>query len=453
MWLRSWTNDLYLWYDEVADTDPGTYTVASYFELLKTTAKTSSGIDKDQFHFTYPSNEWYELSTNGASPGYGMTFSLSADGSTLQAVVAYIEPNSTSFTSPALAAGLSRGLTVVEVDNISLINISSEANLNTIYAGLFPANVGETHTFKFRTLAGATTASQSITSVNVISTPVQNVKTIATGSRVVGYMLFNDHIATAESQLVAGINQLISANVNELVLDVRYNGGGYLDLASELAYMIGGSATTGKTFELLQFNNKHTTTDPVTGDPLTPVDFHTTAQGFSVTRGTALPTLNLSRVFVLTGPDTCSASESIINSLRGADVEVIQIGSTTCGKPYGFYPFDNCGTTYFSIQFRGLNNKNFGDYADGFRPANSSSSAGVSVPGCSIADDFTHGLGDAQEGRLAEAIDYMTNGSCASAPSGMSAKSLKQKADLSRPLSATDGRTMKPLFLRNRIMR
>jgi hypothetical protein len=217
--------------------------------------------------------------------------------------------------------------------------------------------------------------------------------------------------------------------------------------------MISGSATTGKTFEQLQFNSKHTTTNPVTGDPLTPVDFHTTAQGFTVTRGAALPTLNLNRVFVLTGPDTCSASESIINSLRGADVDVIQIGSTTCGKPYGFYPAENCGTTYFSIQFRGINNKGFGDYADGFRPANSLSAVGVSVPGCSIADDFTHALGDSQEGRLAEAIDYMTNGSCASAPSGLSAKSLKQKADLSRPLSASDGMTMKPLFLRNRILR
>ena len=58
---------------------------------------------------------------------------------------------------------------------------------------------------------------------------------------------------------------------------------------------------------------------------------------------------------MLTGDNTCSASESIINSLRGIGVEVIQIGLTTCGKPYGFYPQDNCGTTYFSIEFKGVN--------------------------------------------------------------------------------------------------
>jgi len=72
--------------------------------------------------------------------------------------------------------------------------------------------------------------------------------------------------------------------------------------------------------------------------------------------GSALPTLNLSRVFVLTTSSTCSASEAIINGLRGADIEVIQIGSGTCGKPYGFYPTDNCATTYFTIQFSGINN-------------------------------------------------------------------------------------------------
>ena len=66
-----------------------------------------------------------------------------------------------------------------------------------------------------------------------------------------------------------------------------------------------------------------------------------------------MPALDLERVFVLTTASTCSASEAIINSLRGINVEVIQIGSTTCGKPYGFYPQDNCGTTYFTIQFAG----------------------------------------------------------------------------------------------------
>jgi hypothetical protein len=342
---------------------------------------------------------------------------------------------------------------VVSVDGTD-INGADQTSVNKLNAGLFPETAGESHTFVMQPADGSQAVTKTVTSADFASTPVQNVKVIATGSKAVGYMLFNDHIATAESQLVAAINTLSAQNINELVLDIRYNGGGYLDLASELAYMIAGSGTTGKTFEELQFNDKHKTTDPVTGQALTPVDFHTTAQGFSVTRGTALPTLNLSKLYVLTGPDTCSASESIMNSLRGADIEVIQIGSTTCGKPYGFYPFDNCGTTYFSIQFRGINNKDFGGYADGFSPANTLGPVGEKVTGCSVADDFTHDLGDPLEGRLAEALNYIATQSCASAPTGTSARgALQAKAGLPRPLSSVDGVTMKAPFLQNRIMR
>ena len=124
----------------------------------------------------------------------------------------------------------------------------------------------------------------------------------------------------------------------------------------------------------------------------------------TTSNGVPLPALDLSRVYVLTGGTTCSASESLINGLRGVGVEVIQIGSTTCGKPYGFYPQDNCGTTYFSIQFRGVNAAGFGDYSDGFSPANIIGPRGTLVPGCAVADDFLHELGDINEGRFQAAL-------------------------------------------------
>src|SRR5690606_32914300 len=137
----------------------------------------------------------------------------------------------------------------------------------------------------------------------------------------VGYILFNDHIATAEAGLVDAIETLSAANVQDLVLDLRYNGGGYLAIASQLAYMIAGSArTAGQVFENTLWNDKHPSTNPVTGQPLAPMPFIDETIGLSVPEGTPLPTLNLSRVFVLTSEGTCSASESIMNGLRGVDV-------------------------------------------------------------------------------------------------------------------------------------
>ena len=251
-------------------------------------------------------------------------------------------------------------------------------------------------------------------------------------------MSFNDHIATAEQKLIDAIIQLNATGITDLVLDLRYNGGGFLDIANELAFMIAGeAAASGRTFEELQFNDKHQVFDPVTGRLLSPTLFHTTAVGFSPTASGPLPSLNLSRVFILTGPGTCSASESIINGLRGIDVEVIQVGSTTCGKPYGFYPFDNCGTTYFSIQFRGVNAKNFGDYTDGFSPGNVGQAEGTPVTGCSVADDFTHQLGDPEEARFAAALAYRVDGSCPAA-SGLSSDRASVSTSLA-PLSAVDG--------------
>ena len=116
-------------------------------------------------------------------------------------------------------------------------------------------------------------------------------------------------------------------------------------------------------------------------------------------------------MFVLTSEDTCSASEAFINGLRGIDLEVIQIGGKTCGKPYGFYPTENCGNTYFTIQFSGINAKGFGDYADGFTPRPAPLFA-ADVKGCPAQDDLTQPLGSPAEAMLSAALYYANNNSC-----------------------------------------
>jgi len=192
-------------------------------------------------------------------------------------------------------------------------------------------------------------------------------------------------------------------------------------------------------------------TDPITGRPLSPTPFYDTTLGlpFNGTPGQALPYLGLTRVYVLTGGGTCSASEAVMNGLRGVGVEVIQIGSTTCGKPYGFYPVDNCGTTYFTIQFKGANEVGFGDYPDGFSPMNSTN-PGVVVPGCSIADDFTRQLGDPTESRLAAALAYRDGAGCPAA-TGVGAPGVLGKVSL--PLNAVEPVVPKSPWQMNRILR
>ncbi len=438
--LRSWTNELYLWYGEVPDADPAGYSTPAYFDLLKTSAITPSGRPKDRFHFTYPTEVWEKLSQSGVQAGYGVEWALIAAAPPRTVMVAFTEPG-----SPAAAANIARGTQLLTVDGIDV----ASGNAAALNAGMFPASAGESHSFEVLDPGAAVPRSVILQSADIASTPVPNVNTVATADGSVGYMLFNDHVATAESELIAAINQLKSAGISDLVLDIRYNGGGFIDIANELAYMIAGPArTAGRSFERMQFNDKHPSTNPVTLQALTPTPFHDRSQGFSVSSGQALPSLNLPRVYVLTGSGTCSASESIINGLRGIGMQVIQIGSTTCGKPYGFYPQDNCGTTYFTIEFKGVNDANFGDYADGFAPQNTAGAAGVPIPGCSVADDFTHALGDPLEGRFAAALTYRTSAICPAA-SAFSPRVLDQHATQGLPTPA-DSVLRKPPLLENR---
>jgi len=269
-WLRSWTNELYLWYSEVPDQNPALFsTTDSYFQVLKTSATTASGAPKDKFHFTYATAQWESLSVNGVQAGYGAQWALITAAPPRQILVAYTEPGSPAATAPA---SLLRGAEVLAVDGVDAVNDNTQGGVNTLNAGLFPANLNETHTFLIQDPGGAQ-RTVMMTSANITSQPVQNVGTISVSGGSVGYMLFNDHLATSEAELVSAFTTLQNAAVIDLVLDIRYNGGGYLDIASELAFMIAGNgATVGRTFEQTVLNRKH--------PALAPIPFHSTTQGF-----------------------------------------------------------------------------------------------------------------------------------------------------------------------------
>ena len=408
-WLRSWSNETYLWYDEIQDRDPSLYATSSegvleYFDLLKTEETTPSGNPKDRFHFTRDTAEYVAESQQGITFGYGATYQLISSSPPRELVIVLVNEN-----SPAADAGLQRGDRIVTVDGVDLVDGSDTDTLN---AGLWPDRIDEAHSFEVLEPATSERRTVTMVSAQINTDAVPETRILDTDSGRVGYLLFTDHILTAEQQLVDAITEMRDSDVTDLILDLRYNRGGYLYLANQISYMIAGAGVSGKTFSSLEFNKKNPGVNPITGGAVSPDPFLTTTTENASPAGTALPTLELprQRVFVLTTNSTCSASEAIINGLRGVDIEVIQFGSTTCGKPYGFYPQDNCGTTYFTTQFRSVNAAGFGDYPDGFSPANSNeSTVGVTLPGCQAIDDFSP-LGEITEPMLAAALAYRENG-------------------------------------------
>jgi hypothetical protein len=228
------------------------------------------------------------------------------------------------------------------------------------------------------------------------SVPLSQVVTSPAGRRV-GYVLFNDHHEGAQDALIAAIENLRASGVQDLVLDMRFNSGGFLYVAQTAASMVTGPEKEGMVFEQVRFNDKRAAESRASV-----FRFSTVVMSPEVTfpRGYPLPQLSLPRVYVLSSSLTCSASESVVNGLRGVDVEVVLVGETTCGKPYGFQRKDNCGFAYFPIEFQGFNAKNFGDYTAGFAPT------------CTVADDPAITLGTPEEALLKAALSHADTGSC-----------------------------------------
>ena len=406
-WLRSWSDETYLWYREIPDLNPDSYaSMAAWFAAVKTPALALSGAPKDRFHFT-EDTQTYEAGNAGVSYGYGIKWSAVRSSRPRQWTAAVVAPD-----SPAALAGVKRGDSIFSIDGVDFLTSSNTTALN---AGLFPPTVGESHTFVLTPADGGAQKSVVLASAAVAIRPVPVSGIINTATGKVGYIAFTTfNTFTAEKAIADAFAGLArSGGITDLVLDLRYNGGGYLFIAAETAYMIAGNArTAGKNFEVTKSNDKK---------PFGPDDaeaFYNVGSGYTggVAPGQPLPSLNLRRVFVLTSAASCSASESLINGLRGIDVEVILIGGQTCGKPYGFFATGNCGTTSFSIQFTGVNDKGAGDFIDGFAPT------------CAASDDLTKQLGDPVERQLAAALSYRSTGTCA-------------------PSSATDGAVKRTLVV------
>ena len=179
--LRSFSNDTYLWYDEIPDQDPGLFSSPLiYFDELRTSGLSPSGAPKDKFHFTYTSQEWFDLSQGGVSAGYGIDWAFIRSIPPRDIRIAYTEPN-----SPAAIAGLARGDRVLSINGFD-IDTNSQEGIDVLNAAFYPDSLGETYDFVF------TSGPVTLTSEQITNAMVQNVDVIdLPGGGRVGYLTFN----------------------------------------------------------------------------------------------------------------------------------------------------------------------------------------------------------------------------------------------------------------------
>ncbi len=224
-----------------------------------------------------------------------------------------------------------------------------------------------------------------------------------------GYLRFETFIETAREELDFYIDRMAQDGVSELVLDLRYNGGGRTAIAQKLASQIAGPTVFGQTFEILSFNDKYTANNQTGVFP---------EEEYS---------LGVMRMVAITGPGTASSSELVINGLRPyIDVTVIGSG-TTAAKPFQTSGRDFCGKRMNALEVISSN-------ADGATVIN-----GIE-PDCLVADDITHEFGDFKEGMLNAALNYLYKGVCATPPAAVAQR--QHSRDKLRSLGDIDNRPM-----------
>lgn len=374
-WLHTYMRDQYYWPDHLATPNAKAGGMDGFFRSMLYQPV-------DRFSYTQTATEFNQFYSEGTRTGYGYTL-VWADAEQTAFRVRSTEP-----LSPVGLAGLSRGDLVLQIDGYTPYEI---------LAGALPRVTTEGVPRSFVVVDAATGRLRrfSVNSANFALTPVPVASVIelatAQGRKKVAYMAYHEFIIASETGLDRGFSHFIRSGATELVLDLRYNGGGSVIFARALASMIGGRRLDGKTFVDLRFNANHASWN---------VDIPFTTN-VGILPGPVLE--GLQRVVVITSAATASASELVINALQPF-MPVVLVGETSYGKPYGFAPKEACGTVYSAVAFESFNAVGAGGFTAGFAPT------------CEAEDDLAHALGDPAEKRLATALYYLVNGVCPARP-------------------------------------
>ena len=209
----------------------------------------------------------------------------------------------------------------------------------------------------------------TISSAPIFVNPVILAKVVEKGNNKIGYLVYSGFDAGFDEELFNVFKEFKSQGVTDLILDLRYNLGGHVISADLISSCIAGTACKGKIFMQYRYNKERMKSYPTGYNPINfSYDSYVNLNNISLSAGA----LNLNRLYCLVSWNTASASELVINSLRGIDIPVTLIGETTRGKNVGMEPIDITvnGNTYelAPITFQSYNAKNYGDYEKGFTP-------------------------------------------------------------------------------------
>jgi hypothetical protein len=361
--MKQW----YYWYDLMPSVNKADY--PDPYKLLE--AMRYKELDKWSFVADY--NEFI-AEMQGEFVGHGIRIGVDEDSIARIAMI-YSK-------SPLYAEGVRRGWIVKSVNGYDIAKIIIKGDATAYNTAMGASTAGITNKFVF-VKPDATEVEISSTKSSFTINSVLQYDTLKLSSGVTGYLAFESFIEPSPTELAVAFDFFNSCNIKDLILDLRYNSGGYLYVAQGLASEIAGKASynSGSVFAELQYNNKNLN------------------QNYTYRFSDPVSNLSLTRLVVISTRLTASASEAVMNGLKPY-MNVVSVGDTTNGKPVGMNGW-SVGEKYFywPITFKIINKNNEGDYFGGI------------APGKVVSDDITHDFGDRNELCLKEAIHYLETGS------------------------------------------
>ena len=364
-----YSRDIYLWYNQIPTNFNGrTYADPDKIMTAIRQFSIEPGFSQpvDKWSFAIKQAVWDNVSSGIAGDfGLGVFFHTESD-----LRVKHVERE-----SPAGKAGIRRGWRITKINGSDNVNTS---NINFIVQNVFESN---STNFTFQKPDNSTvTITLNVASYQENPIVLDSVYTI--DSKKIGYLVFNSFLGDTSAiynDFTRVFNRFAQEGVGDVVVDLRYNGGGYVSLAERLGNYLAPSSANGNLMMRQQYNNKYSQYNRET-------NFR--KQG----------SLNLSRVFFIVSSSTASASELLINSLKPY-MEVLLVGpNKSYGKPVGYFPIPVADWYIFPISFRTVNKNGEGNYYGGF------------ALNYQVADGLDKDWGNITESGLASTLNYITSG-------------------------------------------
>jgi len=366
-----YTRDIYLWYNQIpADFNPRKYADPNaIMEAIRTySMEPPNSRPVDRFSFAAKKVDWDNRSS-GVSQDFGFSIFFLSN---TDLRVKFVERN-----SPAGKAGIQRGWRIIKINGSTNIN-TDQATINTIVAAVFESN---STSFTFQKPDG-TSVDITLNAATYQTHPVMVDSTYTIAGKKIGYLVLNSFLGdltAIKAELNRVFTRFVTYGVTDVVVDLRYNGGGFVSLAETLSNYLAPASATGTLMMKQQYNDKYSKFD---------VSYNFKKLG----------TLELSRIFFIVSSSSASASELVINNLKPVlDVKLIGRNDTH-GKPVGFFAIPVGDWYIFPVSSKTVNRNGESNYYNGFSPESK------------VADGIDKNWGDITETSLASAIKYITTG-------------------------------------------